>query len=254
MELRHLRYFVSVAEAASVSKAALRVHICQPALSRQIRDLERELGLRLFDRIGRRIQLTTEGEDLLRTSRDVLAHAEALTERARSLVSGGTGLLRVGATPQAMQSVLARFLSNFHRVRPGVDVRLTEDGGVRLYELVRQLFDAACRIAHLQPRVVLESREPHSLITLAEAGQGVAIVPSTVQFVSKRVQIAPLLQGGMSLGVWGGVAWDPRRALPIYATRFIEDLAAYAARNVPGRRFERIGPPLPAPPIAAGKE
>jgi DNA-binding transcriptional LysR family regulator len=317
MELRHLRYFVSVAEAASVSKAALRVHICQPALSRQIRDLERELGLRLFDRIGRRIQLTTEGEDLLRASRDVLAHAEALTERARSLVSGGTGLLRVGATPQAMQSVLARFLSNFHRARPGVDVRLTEDGGVRLYELVergdlhvalsgilaghllqsrplfpirvlavmaprpkwrrrttievtelaseplllltrefgsRQLFDAACRIAHLQPRVVLESREPHSLITLAEAGQGVAIVPSTVQFVSKRVQIAPLLQGGMSLGVWGGVAWDPRRALPIYATRFIEDLAAYAARNVPGRRFERIGPPLPAPPIAAGKE
>jgi DNA-binding transcriptional LysR family regulator len=317
MELRHLRYFVSVAEAASVSKAALRVHICQPALSRQIRDLEIELGLRLFDRIGRRIQLTTEGEDLLRASRDVLAHAEALRERARSLVSGDTGLLRVGATPQAMQSVLAGFLSKFHRARPGVDVRLTEDGGVRLYELVergelhvalsgilagrllesrplfpirvlavmaprpkwrrrttvevtelasepvllltrefgtRQLFDAACRIAHMQPRVVLESREPHSLITLAEAGQGIAVVPSTVRFVSTRVHIAPLRQGGTSLGVWGGVAWDPRRALPIYATKFIEDLAAYAARTAPGRRFDRIGPPLPAQPIAAAME
>ena len=67
MELRHLRYFVSVAEAASVSKAALRVNICQPALSRQIRDLETELGVRLFDRVGRRIQLTAEGEDLART-------------------------------------------------------------------------------------------------------------------------------------------------------------------------------------------
>ena len=317
MELRHLRYFVSVAEAASVSRAALRVHISQPALSRQIRDLETELGLRLFDRIGRRIQLTTEGEDLLRESRNVLAHAEALTERARRLVSGDTGLLRVGATPQAMQSVLAAFLGKFHRALPGVDVRLTEDGGVRLYELVergelhialsgilaghllesrplfpirvlsvmaprpkwrrrttvdvtelareplllltrefgsRQLFDAACRIAHLQQRVVLESREPHSLIALAEAGQGIAVVPSTVQFVSKRVQIAPLVQGGTSLGVWGGVVWDPRRALPIYATRFIEDLSAYAARTVPGRRFERVGPPLPAQPIAAGME
>jgi DNA-binding transcriptional LysR family regulator len=314
MELRHLRYFVSVAEAASVSKAALCVHVSQPALSRQIRDLEIELGLRLFDRVGRRIQLTAEGEDLLRESRSVLSHAESLVERARSLVSGGTGILRIGATPQTMQSVLAGFLPKFQRARPGVDVRLSEEGGVRLYELVergelhlalsgiltghplecrplfpirvlavmtrssrwrrrktieimelasepllllskefgsRQLFDAACRVAHVQPRVVLESHEPHSLITLAEAGQGVAVVPSTVRFVSKRVRIMPLLHSGESLGVWGGLAWDPRRSLPSYATRFIEDLAAYAARSGPGRRFDTIAPPLSAPPIRA---
>ncbi|HEX5109679.1 MAG TPA: LysR family transcriptional regulator [Vicinamibacterales bacterium] len=312
MELRHLRYFVSVAEASSVSKAALCVHISQPALSRQIRDLEVALGLRLFDRVGRRIQLTAEGEDLLRESRRVLAHAESLVERARSLVSGGTGILRVGATPQAMQSVLAGFLPKFQRARPGVDVRLSEEGGVRLYELVergelhlalsgilaghplecrplfpirvlavmarrsrwsrrktieitelasepllvlgrefgsRQLFDAACRVAHVQPRVILESHEPHSLITLAEAGQGIAVVPSTVRFVSKRVRIVPLLHAGESLGVWGGLAWDPRRSLPIHAARFIEDLAVYAARCGPGRRFDKIAPPLSAPPL-----
>src|SRR5262245_43007015 len=133
MELRHLRYFVSVADAASVSKAALHVHICQPALSRQIRDLETELGVRLFDRVGRRIRLTAEGEDLLRESRDVLAHAASLVERARSLVTGGAGVLRVGASPQAMQSVLAGFLPKFKRARPGVDVRLREEGGIRLY-------------------------------------------------------------------------------------------------------------------------
>src|SRR5262245_25851184 len=138
MELRHLRYFVSVAEAASVSKAALRVHICQPALSRQIRDLETELGVRLFDRIGRRIELTAEGADLLRESRHVLAHAESLIERARSLVSGGAGILRIGATPQTMQSVMAAFLPRFKRAHPGVDIRLREDGGVRLYELVER--------------------------------------------------------------------------------------------------------------------
>ena len=138
MELRHLRYFVSVAEAASVSKAALRVNISQPALSRQIRDLETELGVRLFDRIGRRIQLTAEGEDLLRRSREVLAQAASLVERAKTLVGGITGVLRVGATPQTMQSVMAGFLPGFQRARPGVDVRLTEEGGVRLYELVER--------------------------------------------------------------------------------------------------------------------
>ena len=312
MELRHLRYFVSVAEAASVSKAALRVHICQPALSRQIRDLETELGVRLFDRVGRRIQLTADGQDLLRQSRDVLAHAESLVERARSLVSGATGVLRVGATPQTMQSVIAGFLPKFQRSRPGVEVRLTEEGGVRLYELVergelhlalsgiltggpletrplfpirvlavkargpkrrttievkelanepllllskeygtRQLFDAACRIAHLRPRVVLESREPHSLIALAEAGQGIAVVPSTVRFVSRRIQIVPLIQDGKSLGVWGGLAWDPRRSLPIYAAGFVDDLTAYASRSVPGKRFDKNAPPLPAQHISA---
>jgi DNA-binding transcriptional LysR family regulator len=113
----------------------------------------------------------------------------------------------------------------------------------------RQLFDAACRIAQLQPRIVLESREPHSLITLAEAGQGIAVVPSTLQLESKRIQVVPLLQAGKSLGVWGGVAWDPRRPLPVHATRFIEDLAAYAARSVPGKRFDRIAPPLAAQPV-----
>jgi LysR family cyn operon transcriptional activator len=307
MELRHLRYFVSVAEAASVSKAALRVNICQPALSRQIRDLEAELGVRLFDRVGRRIQLTALGEDLVRQSRDVLAHAESLVERARTLGGGITGVLRVGATPQAMQSVVAGFLPKFQRARPGVDLRLTEDGGLRLYELVgrgelhlalsgilaggglesrplfpirvlavaareprwkrrttieaaelasepllllsrdfgsRQLFDAACRIAQLQPRIVLESREPHSLIALAEAGQGIAVVPSTVRFVSNRIHIMPLLQEGKSLGVWGGLAWDPRRSLPTYATSFIEEFTTHISRISPGKRFDSMAPPL----------
>jgi LysR family cyn operon transcriptional activator len=310
MELRHLRYFVSVAEAASVSKAALQVHVSQPALSRQIRDLEDELGVRLFDRLGRRIQLTAAGEDLLRRSRDVLATAESLVEHARTLAGGVTGVLRIGATPQAMQSVMAGFLPGFQRARPGVEVRLIEEGGMRLYELVergelhlalsgilthsrlecralfpirvlavaartsrwkrrttidvtelagepvlllsgefgsRQLFDAACRLARIHSRVILESREPHSLIALAEAGQGIAVVPSTVQFVSRNIRIMPLIQDRLSLGVWGGLAWDPKRALPAYATSFVDELTAYISRAAPGKRFDRVAPPVPPP-------
>ena len=91
-----------------------------------------------FDRLGRRIQLTTAGEDLLGRSRDLLAQAESLRERARTLGGGVAGVLRVGATPQAMQSVLAGFLPRFQRARPGVDIRLIEEGGVRLFELVER--------------------------------------------------------------------------------------------------------------------
>jgi len=83
------------------------------------------------------------------------------------------------------------------------------------------------------------------LVTFAEAGQGIAVVPSTVRFVSKRVHIAPLVQGGKTLGTWAGLTWDPRRALPVYATSFIEELTAYAAHSAPGKRFDRVGPPVP---------
>jgi LysR family nitrogen assimilation transcriptional regulator len=271
--------------------------------------------VRLFDRIGRRIQLTAEGEDLLARSRDVLAHAESLVERARTLVSGGTGVLRLGVTPQATQSVMAGFLPKFQRARPGIDVRCTVEGGVRLYELVergelhlalsgvptdgrlesrplfpirvlavtarrsgwkrrttievtdlvdeplllltsefgtRQIFDATCRIAQLHPRVMLESREPQSLIALAEAGQGVAIVPSTVRFLSSKAQILPLLHEGKSLGLWGGLVWDPRRSLPVYARSFIADLTAYLSRTPPGRQFDKIAPPLTSRQMSNG--
>lgn len=129
MELRHLRYFVTVADAGSVSKAASRLNISQPALSRQIRDLEGELGVRLFDRVGRRILLTAEGEDLLKRSRDLLTDAESLGERARALKGGRTGILRVGATPQTLESLLASFLVRYQRSHPGVEVHLTEEGG-----------------------------------------------------------------------------------------------------------------------------
>ena len=311
MELRHLRYFVSVAEAASVSKAAVGVHISQPALSRQIRDLEAELGLRLFDRVGRRIQLTAEGRDLLEQSRAVLAQVDAIDKRARALIAGTVGNLRVGATPQTMQSVMAGYLAGYGRSRPGVEIGLTEAGGVRLLDLLlqgdldlavsgilagtrfasrllfpirllavaatgprwrrrstleivelahepllllgrdfgtRELFDAACRLAHLRPRCVLEGTEPHSLIALAEAGHGIAVVPSTVQFMSKMIRIMPILQDGKSLGTWSSVSWDTRRGLPPYAVDFVEELDVYSRRNFPGKQFNEVAPPVPRPP------
>jgi len=106
MELRHLRYFVAVADAGNVSRAAQRLHVTQPALSRQIRDLEHDFACRLFDRIGRRIILTRDGEDVLERTRRLLADAEALRERARALAGGEAGVLRIGAVPQFIEAAL----------------------------------------------------------------------------------------------------------------------------------------------------
>ena len=132
MNFRHLRAFAAIADAGGFARAAARVHLSQPALSRQIRALEEELGVPLFDRIGRRVQLTSEGEDLLRRSRRLLAEAESLGERARSLKGGQTGILRVGATPQVIENLLSSFLTRYRARHPGVEVHLVEDGGVRL--------------------------------------------------------------------------------------------------------------------------
>src|SRR6266540_373856 len=104
MNFRHLRAFATIVDAGGFARAAPRLNVSQPALSRQIHALEADLGVPLFDRIGRRVQLISEGEELLRHSRRLLAEADALGERARSLKAGETGILRVGATPQVIEN------------------------------------------------------------------------------------------------------------------------------------------------------
>src|SRR5262249_43973851 len=100
MDLRRARTFVTVAELGTVTRAAQQLRIAQPALSRQIGDLEREFGLKLFDRVGRRLVLTGQGEQLLADCRGLLNYADSLTERARLLRHGDSGLLKVAAAPQ----------------------------------------------------------------------------------------------------------------------------------------------------------
>ncbi len=126
MDLRHARTFVMVAELGTVSRAAERLHIAQPALSRQIRNLEEELGLKLFDRVGRRLVLTGEGEQLLGDCRSLLCYAAALGERAQLLRRGDTGTLKVAASPQFIEGILSDFLRRYAQRYPAVKVKLTE--------------------------------------------------------------------------------------------------------------------------------
>jgi len=129
MELRHLRTFVTVAEQGTVSKAALRLRVAQPALSRQISDLEEELGIKLFDRVRRRLVLTGEGEQLLGNCRIVLGAVGSLSERAQLFRGGDSGILRVAATPQMIDGVFSTFLHHYAARFPNVQIKLTEAVG-----------------------------------------------------------------------------------------------------------------------------
>lgn len=126
MDLRHARTFVTVAELGTVSKAAVRLCIAQPALSRQICNLEQELGLKLFDRVGRRLVLTGEGEQLLGDCRGLLSCASALVERAHLLRRGDTGKLKVAASPQFIEGAISDFLHRYAQRYPNVQVKLIE--------------------------------------------------------------------------------------------------------------------------------
>lgn len=131
MKLSQLRTFVAIADSGGFARAAARLGMTQSAASRQIITLEAELGVSVFERVGRRIRLTSEGEDLLARSRRLLVDAEALRERARVLKGGQAGTLRISAAPQVIERLLAPFLTRFLRRHPGVEVRFLEAGAAR---------------------------------------------------------------------------------------------------------------------------
>jgi DNA-binding transcriptional LysR family regulator len=292
MDLKHLRTFVTVAEQGTVSKAAARLHVAQPALSRRIIDLESELGIALFDRVGRRLRLTGEGEQFLAHCRSVLAQFSSLAERARELRHGDSGSLTVAGSPQMIDNVFAPFLHEYAARYPAVQVRLVEGfgdatlamverGDVNLGVIVdeavppgadhfghlalvpnahtavwgrsfrlprtieicnlashplfvldtrhvqRRKFDAACRLARVRPNIIFEGSSPHSLLSLAEAGHGVAVVPSNVRLHRYAVKATRVVHEGQRLAEPLSIFWDVRRSQPRYAGDFCVMLQRY---------------------------
>ncbi|AWI80412.1 MAG: LysR family transcriptional regulator [Betaproteobacteria bacterium HGW-Betaproteobacteria-13] len=127
MELRHLRYFVAVAEELSFTRAAERLHIGQPPLSMQIRDLEAELGVLLFERTRRKVMLTQAGARFLVRARSILSAAVEASEEMRRVASGEAGELRIGFTSSLpYTNTLPDVLYAYRRRYPGVHLQLRE--------------------------------------------------------------------------------------------------------------------------------
>jgi DNA-binding transcriptional LysR family regulator len=139
MELRHLRYFVAVAEELHFGRAAKRLHIAQPPLSRQIRDLEREVGVALFERVPRGVELTPAGNAFLPEARLILAQAERAQRTAQRAAAGETGRLRVGFVEAATHSgILPNVLSFFRMHLPSIGLSLFEMDAFQQAEAMRE--------------------------------------------------------------------------------------------------------------------
>ncbi len=295
MNLKHVRTFIAVVDYGGVSGAAAHLRITQPALSRQIQSLQDEVGLKLFDRVNRRLVLTSNAEEFLRQCRGLAAQADAVLDSAQSLGGGKTGVLRIGAAPQTIARFFPSFLQRYEREYPNVRVTLVEASGARQVEMVtkgelhfavtidfggrerlashplppvpllvishkryglgtrgivdlrrlngmplllgerefaaRTIFDAACRLARIAPNVRFEGSAPHTLAALAETGHGVAIVPGTLKFNSRRVRISRLQFNGEPVVLSMAVHWQEQRPLPHHAREF-PTLFATHVRNV----------------------
>ena len=136
MELRHLRYFQAVAEELSYSRAAERLHIAQPALSRAVQEIELELGGPVLDRNRRRVSLTPAGKVLLRETAIIFERWEEAMRRVKRTAAGEEGELRLGYIGPPTQPFLGRMLAEYRKHFPRVAVHLEERTPERVWEML----------------------------------------------------------------------------------------------------------------------
>lgn len=111
----------------------------------------------------------------------------------------------------------------------------------------REWFDGACQLANIWPRIVLESAAPQTVVALARARYGVAIVPSPISIAREGVRVLPLAHRGIAIGKWAVIAWDGQRYLAPFGRMFIDEILAVVRDDYPGREHASHAPELPPP-------
>lgn len=211
MELRHLRYFVAVAEELNFSRAAQRLHIAQPPLSQQIRDLEEELGVTLFERTKRRVELTVPGQIFLDKARQAIEQVEQAVAAVQRASRGELGRLSIGFNSSATYSVLPAILRAFRKYCPDVTLDLQEltthqqlvllhqrhiDAGI-LYLPIKT--EALNVISVLKETMVIAMPETHLLAALSQVSiqslnQDLFIMPPPILGAGLYSQIMQFFQ------------------------------------------------------------
>ena len=187
MELRHLRYFLAVAEERHFGRAAERLHMAQPPLSQQIRQLEEELGVRLLDRNTRRVELTAAGEAYLARVRVVLAEVEDAGEEAQRVAAGLQGRLVVGCVGSATYSLLPALARRLREELPAVDVSFR--GEMLVPDQVQALLGREIDLAVLRPPV----DEPALRLTALRTDRLIVVLPDGHRLAArKRLRVADL--------------------------------------------------------------
>jgi DNA-binding transcriptional LysR family regulator len=210
MNFKHLQTFVTICECGTVSRAAAHLRITQPALSRRIKALQEELGLRLFDNLGRRLSLTSDGEEFLRHGRALLAQAEAVLATGRALGRGRAGVLRIGAAPHTLAAFFPSFVTKYEKRNPGVRLKLFEAGAADLLTMIKH-------------------GELHFAVTLALGHDQFAkrLIPAVQLLVLTAPRSRYGGDGTVDVGTLGGV---PLLVMPPgYATRETFDAACRIA-------------------------
>ncbi|MEW1977018.1 LysR substrate-binding domain-containing protein [Kocuria palustris] len=275
MELRQLTYFIAVAEERHFGRAAKRLHIAQPPLSQQIRQFEEQLGVKLFDRTTRRVDLTAAGALMLERGRSILNDVEALQADVYQVGQGATGVLHVGFSGASTYSVMPRIVRAAGTAYPGLTVDLHGEMLTPAMErgLLEHTLDAAIlrppvsspeidfRIINREPLVValpahspLASDRPLSMVELTEQ-RFVTYPPESVMYrmtadlcreagfqhrVSQMAQETSTILSFVAAG--GGVALMPAsvRSVQLRGVRYreLED-SPHAELAVAWRREER---------------
>src|ERR1700722_13133323 len=185
MELRHLRYFVAVAEEENVSRAALKLHVSQPGISRQIHDLEDEIGSQLFERSAKSVRLTGAGKVFLTEARAVLQHADDAVKRARVAAGGTNGEINVGYAPSLTIQILPQALRKFQEKFTGVRVVLHD---LSTEEMLSQLGEKKLQVA-LTVRPLAKLLRGLNFEELAHYAMCVAVAPKHPLAKSKSISL-----------------------------------------------------------------
>ena len=185
MELRHLRYFTAVAESLNFTKAAARLRLAQPALSRQVSDLEEELGVDLLKRTSQGVILTAEGKLFLEEARGILKRADESVTKVRALARGEFGELQVGYVPPLDLHILPQALAEFQKATPGVKVVLHDLGTDEICDALRK--------GTLQLALMMQpSEELVTGIEFEEVGRYPFFVAMAASHPLARMKVIPL--------------------------------------------------------------